>query len=579
MTTEVFKPCSSPDVRLATVVGGRGFGHTGNEMSIVSEKKLVHMVATSAEGGNGASIAQRMRRIVLSARLVVPLTILALGLSVSLITAGRWLSGGLQQAYLARLLFLSSAGSIVGMVMTALRLKNQLLTPLVRLEESVAQVCQGEPGAHLSLDDMGVLRGMVQDIDSINEELTDLYEDMDSRVARHTGRLAQKTASLKILYDVAASINQARDLDDLLLRFLRILKEMVNGRAATVRLVMPDGRMRLVGSIGLDNDVVREHEMLPLELCMCGTTLSPGDILCENNAKHCSRKLGRQMFGSDEIDLVSVPLEYHGDMLGLYNIFVRQPGISGREDILELLATIGSHLGMAVAKQRSDAEARRLSIVEERNALAHELHDSLAQTLASLRFQVRMMDDTLRQDGAPPRAQQDLRRIRNGLDEAHTELRELLNSFRAPMDERGMVPAMEKLVSRFRQETGIHVLFQNECRQLSLSASAELQMLRIVQEALANIRKHANAHTVRVMFNCPAAGTYRILVEDDGSGFENTERDGRPGEHIGLSIMEERARRLGGELRIESEPGEGTRVELFYRPAAQDRPEARLGVV
>ena len=547
-------------------------------MSTVGEKDLVPMTAAEADAGDSASIAQRMLRIVLTARLVVPLTILALGLLASLAAAVLLLSGDLRQTYVARLMILGAAAGIVGLGLVALRLKNQLLIPLVRLEESVAQVCQGEPGANLSLSDMGVLGGMVQDIDSINEELTDLYEDMDSRVARHTGRLAQKTASLKILYDVAASINQARDLDDLLLRFLRILKEMVNGRAATVRLVKPDGRMRLVGSIGLDNDVVREHEMLPLELCLCGTTLSPGDILCENNAKHCSRKLGRQMFGSDEIDVVSVPLEYHGDVLGLYNIFVRQPGISGREDILELLATIGSHLGMAVAKQRSDMEARRLSIVEERNALAHELHDSLAQTLASLRFQVRMLDDTLRQDGTPLTAQADLQRIRNGLDEAHTELRELLNSFRAPMDERGMVPALDKLVSRFRQETGIHVLLQNECRELSLSASAELQMLRIVQEALANIRKHANAHTVRVLLNCPVSGTYRILVEDDGKGFENSRLGGRPGEHIGLSIMEERARRLGGELRIESEPGEGTRVELFYRPAVHERSEARTGV-
>ena len=68
------------------------------------------------------------------------------------------------------------------------------------------------------------------------------------------------------------------------------------------------------------------------------------------------------------------------------------------------------------------------------------------------RKQVRMLDDTLRQHEAPPRAQEDLQRIRIGLDEAHTELRELLNNFRAPMDERGMIPALDKLVSRFRQE-------------------------------------------------------------------------------------------------------------------------------
>ena len=514
----------------------------------------------------GRRVTRRILRILLAARLVSPLTVLGLGVLGTLASAALLLGEPRPDPLWLRLLLLSAAMALGGLVVTGVRLRRQLLAPLATLEEAVARVCQGDPGASLSLRETGVLGEMVRDLDSINEELTDLYEDMDSRVARHTTRLAQKTASLKILYDVAATINQARDLDDLLLRFLRVLKEMVNGMAATVRVTMPDGRLRLVGSIGLDDDVLREEQMLPLELCPCGTALSPGDILCEQHARHCVRRLGRRMFGDDEVEVVQVPLEHHGDVLGVYDLFVRRPGISDREDIMELLTTIGSHLGIAVAKQRSDAEARRLSIIEERTALAHELHDSLAQTLVSLRFQVRMLEDTLQQSGTIPAACDDLQRIRNGLDEAHTELRELLNSFRAPLDRRGLVPALEQLVQRFGQETGIHTLLQKECRQVNLGPSEEMQMLRIVQEALANIRKHARAHTVRVLFRCRSGSGYHLLVEDDGVGFENARRRGQPGEHIGLSIMEERARRLGGELRIESEPGEGTRLELNYRP-------------
>jgi two-component system nitrate/nitrite sensor histidine kinase NarX len=163
-----------------------------------------------------------------------------------------------------------------------------------------------------------------------------------------------------------------------------------------------------------------------------------------------------------------------------------------------------------------------------------------------------------------------VQRIRGGLDEAHTELRELLNSFRAPIDQRGLISALEKLVDRFGRETGIHVLFQNQCREPPLSTTEEMQILRIAQECLANIRKHARAHTVRVMLSCTSGGTYSLLIEDDGVGFEDAGKQGLPGEHIGLSIMEERASRLGGTLRIESEAGEGTRVEFCYQPPAQD---------
>ncbi|MCG6967247.1 MAG: histidine kinase [Chromatiaceae bacterium] len=517
------------------------------------------------------SVARRMQRIVSGAQLLLPLTALGFGLLLSVIVTLAMLGGYGDASALLWTLCLAALGSLSAFLLGLYRLRGELIAPLARLEESVSQVCAGEPGATLSLDGTGVLGPMVSDLDSLNEELSELYEDMDSRVSRHTTRLAQKTASLKILYDVAASINQAQDLEELLLRFLRVLKEMVNGVAASVRLEQPDGTLRVIGSIGVNNEVLGEHEMLPLALCLCGKALSPGDVLCDNPAAHCVRQLRRAMFGRDEVEMVSVPLDYHGERLGMYNIYVRRPGISGREDILELLQTIGSHLGMAVAKQRSDYEARRLSIMEERTTLAHELHDSLAQTLASLRFQVRLLEDLLKQDGGSAAASKDAQRIRAGLDEAHTELRELLNSFRAPVDHRGLVSALEKLVDRFGRETGIHVLFQNECREPNLSSAEEMQILRVAQECLANIRKHAKAHTVRVLLSCRSAGPYSLLVEDDGVGFEDAAKQGRPGEHIGLSIMEERARRLGGNLRIESEVGEGTRVELNYQPKPGNR--------
>ncbi|TVQ87712.1 MAG: GAF domain-containing protein [Chromatiaceae bacterium] len=456
---------------------------------------------------------------------------------------------------------------------TAQRLHTQLLRPLVTLQASVAGVSQGEPGASRMLGNVGVLEDMAQDIAMLNAELTDLYEDMDSRVARQTLHLAQKTASLKILYEVAAEITQADNLDQLLLHFLRVLKEMVNGRAATVRLVPTDGRPRLVGSIGLDDDLIQVQEMTPVDLCLCGTVLCPGEIVCDNDLRYCSRIYGRRMFDSDAVEVVTVPLRHHDELLGAYTIFVERPGVSAREDILALLSTIGQHIGVAIAKYRSDEEARRLSILEERNSLAHELHDSIAQTLASLRLQVRMLTEALADSEVPAQAAADLYRIRNGIDEAHAELRELLASFRAPLDRRGLVPALEELTRRFGQQSGLNCVFQMNCRPFDLVAATELQVLRIVQETLANVRKHARAQTVRVLLTREGHGQYVLLVEDDGIGFSPPAgRGGRPGEHIGLSILEERARRIGASLRIESEAGEGTRVELEFTAADPPRP-------
>ncbi|OOZ36917.1 histidine kinase [Solemya velesiana gill symbiont] len=508
-------------------------------------------------------------RILVVGRLLGPLGALASTLVFNLVLTVLLFAGVGKDQNLPVLMILVGFLSLVAGLVGAGRLRSQLLKLLVELEQSVADVCQGDPWSSLPLESVGVLGSVARDLDSLSGELIDLYEDMDNRVARQTRRLAQQTSAVNILYDVASSINQVDDMDSLLLRYLVVLKEIVHGKAATVQLATNQEQMRLVGSVGLDDVPMTEQEQLPVPLCQCGKALSSGDVLCEHDARECSVRNNRRMYSTQEMAVVEVPLAYHGDQLGLYRIYVKHTDLKGREDVQYLLDTIGNHLGIAIAKQRSDEEAHRLSIIQERTALAHELHDSLAQTLASLRFQVRMLEETQEQENAGHRSRSELDRIRNALDEAHNELRELLNNFRAPVDQRGLAPALEKLAQRFRQETGIPIFFQRSCRLINLGASEEMQILRIVQESLVNIRKHAQAHTVRVLLTCHGDNEYKILIEDDGVGFENASPRGNPGEHIGLSIMEERAHRLGGSLRIESEPGEGTRVELIYNAGSR----------
>ncbi|MGV6826633.1 MAG: ATP-binding protein [bacterium] len=500
-------------------------------------------------------------------KLLLPFVLPALLLLIALVLL--WFPG--DDAPVPLIVTLLVIASLVALTLAMVWLTRTLLAPMVKLEQSVAQVAEGSPEAVLPKGNTGFLDGLVTDISRMSEELTEVYEDLDDSAIRQTTRLAQKTAALKILYDVAASVNQMSTTEDLLVRYLRVLKEMVNGMSASARIFSADGKTQLVACIGLDDKLLLAEAMLPLDICRCGVPLSPGDILCTNQSGYCRKQLGRTMYGSDEIRELTVPMEHQGKLLGEFHVYIRLPGVFEREDIIELLDSIGSHLGMAIAKQRSDEEARRLSIIEERNSLAHELHDSLAQTLAGLRFQGSMLEDSLKQQLTDETASKDLTRLRSGIDEAHTELRALLTSFRAPVDQRGLVRALERMLERYGSETGIASYFQPECQPENLDPSEETQMLRIVQEALANVRKHAEAHTVRVLLSCRADGALMLLIEDDGLGFEEGNRRGHPGEHIGLSIMEERAQRLGGELKVESEPGEGTRVELWYKPQSAER--------
>jgi two-component system nitrate/nitrite sensor histidine kinase NarX len=319
--------------------------------------------------------------------------------------------------------------------------------------------------------------------------------------------------------------------------------------------------MRLVGSIGLDDAIIEETKLVPLERCLCAQEFSKNMVLCTNDFSHCPNLVGEKLFAGDKLENIAIPLRYQNRILGIYNLFVEKLGLAERDDIKDILTNIGQHLSMAIENAHWAEESKRISIMQERTMLAHELHDSLAQTLASLRFRVSMLQQSISQDKSQD-AKAEIEKLKEGMDEANFELRELLAHFRVRMDERGLIPAMETLIDRFEKDCTIQIFFQNECPRLKLPPVLEVHLLHIVQEALANIRKHSDAKNVRILMRCNNDEHLHLLIEDDGMGIEEEITSSHPGEHVGLSIMKERAKRIGATLIIESESGEGTRIEL-----------------
>lgn len=455
------------------------------------------------------------------------------------------------------------------------QLQSQLIAPLREIRLWALRMRGGNLNARLSEPLKQPTKELTHDINCLADEFQRLARDLDSEVNRHTERLALKTRSLQILYDVAASVNMARDLDELLTRFLYTLVDLVGARAGIVRLLDEDGYMELIAATGLAPEVLDQEQTVPLDSCLCGKAANSSQLMIDCEGSSCRQYLGRTVLDGPTSTLIAVPLQYRGTTLGVYNLFL-DSNESPSEDLQDLLTSIGRHLGMAIEKAQVDKKAQRLSIMQERTMLAHELHDSVAQTITSLRYRVRAMDELLN-TGTPESVRQELKQIRSTLEEAHTELRQLMLHYRAPMDERGLLPAIEDLMQRFRRETGITLFVQKDCGGSNLPAILEMQVLRIIQEALANVRKHSQAQTVRVLMRCVDGEFYRVLIEDDGVGFAKPALHGQPGEHVGLSIMQERTQRLGGALSIESEPGEGTRVELTFRHRKNDNlnPERR----
>ncbi|MDA1117513.1 MAG: histidine kinase [Proteobacteria bacterium] len=374
-------------------------------------------------------------------------------------------------------------------------------------------------------------------------------------------RLARKTQSLDILYEIATSLSQPGSLEQLLDGFLDTFIELVDARAASVRLATADGQTRLIASRGLAPEVLERDRLMPAGGCPCGWAASEGGLRIQRGTAPCAALIGRPMLERDCTEFVVVPVQYQDRILGVYNLFLDRPLAAMGEDMPDLLISVGRHLGLAIEKARLESEARRFAIMEERNIIGNELHDSLAQSLIGMRLQLKLLGESLeRKDiGA---AQYEATRLRRAMTQANADLRDLLTNYRLKIDEAGLVPTIANLVERFGRETGIEVYFQNDCGALALTPAQEIQVFYILQEALTNIRKHSGAHNVRVLLN-NEDDLYTVLIEDDGLGMAGI-AENMPVEHAGLAIMRERTERLQGQIVIESEPGEGTRIVLIF---------------
>jgi len=488
-----------------------------------------------------------------------------------------WQAWRLDNLLLGSLTLVLLLAGLAALFMTYRHVSDKLHRPLHEIRQWANAVADGKLDARLPANISSEFAELGSEINQFSQKLQLLTEDMQNQVRTQTQYISQKTRSLEIIYDVAASINVSRDLDDLLTRFLHTLKEVVNARAAVVRLVTEDEQMRLVASTGLDDEVISREQLLPAATCLCGTAYDKGTVQYQPDISKCDKIIGHSFFNDDNVGMIAVPLQYRDRTLGVYNLFVDKSMLAYAEEINDLLTSIGRHLGMAIDKARLDDETTRLSLMEERTRLAHELHDSLAQTLASLRFQVRVLDENLRL-GEEPAVWHELEKIENNLDEAYAELRELITHFRAPVDKRGLVPGVQYLVNRFRNQTGIHIYLQQEWNIVQLPASFEVEVLRIIQEALNNIRKHSQAQNVRILLRAKPQGNYHILIEDDGIGIDASKSNDKKRDHYGLNIMAERTKRINGDLKIESEPGEGTRIILTFNYASVTQTSKPAGI-
>ncbi|WP_211234768.1 GAF domain-containing sensor histidine kinase [Glycomyces arizonensis] len=250
--------------------------------------------------------------------------------------------------------------------------------------------------------------------------------------------------------------------------------------------------------------------------------------------------------------LLGVPIRDGEQTLGIVVLTNDLGGPLFTEADVELIELIASHAAIALTNARLYEHSRELTIVQERNRLARELHDAVMQRLFSLRLSARAAAKQI--DTHPAAAAARMEEVETLAADAIGELRGVIVELRpADLDAHGLVETLRRHVALLDRLHETDVAFTVRS-PVDLSRDAEVEVLRLVQEALGNAIRHARARSVAVTVD-----SERITVADDGEGFDADEAATRG---LGLLSMRERAKALGGDLRVATAPGEGTVITL-----------------
>ncbi|MBI4937647.1 MAG: GAF domain-containing protein [Nitrosomonadales bacterium] len=344
----------------------------------------------------------------------------------------------------------------------------------------------------------------------------------------------------------------------LLEEFLAIIIKAVGGSAGAVRMLSPNGmELQMVGAIGLPPDVCRSESIVGLDCGACGKAVYSRDV-CSSDAKDCSQRYGCHFFGGECRYVVAVPLKYRGDQIGVFTIFFAAAQ-DVPDDVARIFRSFAELIGIALESARQNRESRRASQMVERQMIANEIHDSLAQTLVYTKMRMSLLMGAM-QTHNEPLALECAHDVDDALQRSQKTVRELIKHFRCQMDPLGLQHALQELVNEFGSHTGIAIGYANWVADLDLPLEHELQVFHIVREALANVARHSGATRARLAVG-RSGGNYVFTVEDNGSGgCTATPIEG----HYGLMIMRERARRIGGEIEVKSSERTGTRVRLSF---------------
>jgi signal transduction histidine kinase len=371
-------------------------------------------------------------------------------------------------------------------------------------------------------------------------------------VVRKNEELAARSKGMQALNQIGLEINSLQDVKQTLRSIVDHAREIMVSDAASLCLLEADGTLVLAGCSGPPEAFRRSPVQTP-----------PVAVFADSSSERFAPDSCPVLTPEFRACCMSSPVRVGETRIGELCVCSRSAQTATPFQT-ELLAGLADMAAIALNNARLLERQRYVAVLEERERLSREMHDSLAQVLGYLHLkalsckELMATQDTTKTTGA-------LEEIASLAHEAYVDVREGIVALREQVSpEAGILGTLEDYLGKFRRQSGIDVtLHVRGGEAVPLSPDAELQVLRVVQEALTNVRKHSGAEQARVTV-APGPGLVRFTVQDNGRGFhlDGLMRDESHG--LGLRTMRERIQKVGGRFTISSRPDCGTTVEISF---------------
>ncbi|WP_272522950.1 nitrate/nitrite two-component system sensor histidine kinase NarX [Providencia sp. PROV202] len=378
------------------------------------------------------------------------------------------------------------------------------------------------------------LNALGETLNHMSDELAQSYHQLEERVAEKTADLLAKNRVLSYLYQSNQILHSSETLYSRLQKVLAELKNITQ---------LENLRLKLYED---------SNEQYFHEISYATTNLEIDKAKLSSTNQHPLNNNSAKEYQTLQWDL-SDNMHRYGVIIG--EIEQKQPFSDEKNRLVLMLAKQIS--GMLTMEQQIEQQ-QQLLIMDERAAIARELHDSIAQSLSCLKMQISYLQ--MQPEPLPETTLHLLNEMRTEINTAYSQLRELLTTFRLKLTESGLLPSLKSTLGEFSGRIGFNIQLNYEIPAKSISPHQSIHIIQIIREALSNILKHANATWAKVSLS-QHRGTVTITIDDNGNGIDDNPNKLN---HYGLIIMRERALSLNGECYITQRTEGGTEVKVTF---------------